>query len=244
MVRFDPADAFDRRNSRRRSARAGARRLAAAVLSHGPIDQPLLDPANTPAPAARRSARAKPQNQLLSGLFRRGRGLPNASAVGADAGFEAAFRAGAGLALFDRILAPSIRRSPACCASAWPCAPPPPAPRWRAIARILPRCATPNIFRPTPAGTRPPAPPGACIGCGAVSPRGPVAVRRPKPAPGRRSARTAARPRSSRRWPGRCGVSRKSARKSFGGGGARGFDDDANCWTARHASKPRFWRCG
>ena len=57
--------------------------------------------------------------------------------------------------------------------------------RWRAIARILPRCATPNIFRPTPAGANQPrrARPSA------VAPLrlAPVAVRRADAANRRRS---------------------------------------------------------
>ena len=114
-----------------------------------------------------------PTNPLLEQAFPSWARPPKQPAVGADAGFEAAFRAGAGLALFDQIFAP-IRRSPGRCVSAWRSAPPPPAPRWRVIARILPRCATPNTFRPTPAGTRPPARPAASIGCGAVSPSRPA----------------------------------------------------------------------
>ncbi len=71
-----------------------------------------LDPGNTPAPAARRSARAKPaaaskaQNQAVERTFPAWARLADPSAAGADAGFEAAFRAGAGLALFDWILRP------------------------------------------------------------------------------------------------------------------------------------------
>ena len=84
----------------------------------------------------------------------------------------------------------------------------PPAPPWRAIARILPRCATPSIFRPTPAGTRPPAPPAASIGCGAVSPR-PFAARRTDAAQRRRSFWTSRTTWVSKGWPRPCGTSRR-----------------------------------
>jgi hypothetical protein len=79
----------------------------------GPFDDetPAADPGGEPPVAARkrRSRRLAapsimPTNQLLQQAFPSWARPPNGPAVGADAGFEAAFRAGAGLALLDQIL--------------------------------------------------------------------------------------------------------------------------------------------
>ena len=135
-----------------------------------------------------------------------------------------------------------IRRSPARCANAWRCAPPPPAPPWRVIARILPRCARPSIFRPTPARTRPPARPAASIGCGACSrpARGRSRTRFCEPPPTSSIFRTAPTSRGS---PAPCGT-------SWPGPGIRSrrlrprAPPRWNCSGTRRASMPRFSRCG
>ena len=209
MVRFDPADPFDDETP------------AADPLGAAPVAAPRRRSRRLAAPSF------APTNPLLEQAFPSWARPPKQPAVGADAGFEAAFRAGAGLALLDQILRArsAVRRRAAPAPGA--CAPRPPAPPWRAIARILPRCATPSIFRPTPAGTRPPAPPGASIGCGAFSPR----ARSRFDAPSlRRAADLLELPRDLRFRGARRGAaaSRCRRRKSVGGGGARRFDDDAN----------------
>ena len=98
------------------------------------------------------------------------------------------FFAGARLALLDQILradppfAGALRQRLALRA-ATACA---------ALARHredFPRCATPSIFRPTPAGTRPPAPPAASIGCGACFALRSIAARCADAANRRRSSR-------------------------------------------------------
>ena len=152
MVRFDPPDPFDDEIPAAELARRGAGRLAAAA----------------PAPARRAAFRAG-QPAVGTGISVLGAaaetGQPSAPTRASRRLSSPAPASLCWIKLFA-----SIRRSPARCASAWPCAPPPPAPRWRAIARILPRCATPNISRRS---GRKQAPPGASIGCGAVSPCGP-----------------------------------------------------------------------
>ena len=82
------------RSARRRSPRRGGGRAGCAAPSFAPT------------------------NPLLQQAFPSWARPPKEPAVGADAGFEAAFLAGAGLALLDQIFAP-IRRSPGRCASAW-----------------------------------------------------------------------------------------------------------------------------
>jgi hypothetical protein len=153
MVRFDPADAFDDETP------------AADPLGEAPVAAPRRRSRRLAAPSS------APPNPLFEQIFPRWARPPKEPAVGADAGFEAAFRAGAGLALLDTIL----RENPLFAGT----------PRQRlalrgataraALARHREderaRCATPSIFRPTAAGTRPPARPAASIGCGAVSQR-------------------------------------------------------------------------
>ncbi len=88
MVRFAPADVFDDKN-------------------------PAADPRGE-APVAARNRRSPrldapssaPTNPLLERAFPSWTRPPNGPAVGADAGFEAAFFAGAGVALLDQILRP------------------------------------------------------------------------------------------------------------------------------------------
>ncbi|HEY8126311.1 MAG TPA: DUF1403 family protein [Methylocystis sp.] len=68
---------------------------------------PAADPrGEAPVAASRRRSRrlAAPTNPLLEQAFPSWARPPKQPAVGADAGFEAAFRAGAGLALLDQIL--------------------------------------------------------------------------------------------------------------------------------------------
>ncbi len=86
MVRFAPADPFDDETP------AAEPRGAAPVV--------------TPARRSRRLAASRfaPTNPLLEQAFPSWARPPKEPAVGADAGFEAAFRTGAGLALFDHIL--------------------------------------------------------------------------------------------------------------------------------------------
>jgi hypothetical protein len=86
MVRFDPADPFDHEIP------------AANPLGPAPVATP---PRRSRRLAAPRSA---PTNPLLEQAFPSWARPPKQPAVGADAGFEAAFRAGAGLALLDQIL--------------------------------------------------------------------------------------------------------------------------------------------
>ncbi len=86
MVRFDPADPFD---------------------DEAPAADPLVEaPVAAPRRRSRRLAAPPraPVNPLLQQAFPSWARPPNAPAVGADAGFEAAFRAGAGLALLDQIV--------------------------------------------------------------------------------------------------------------------------------------------
>ncbi len=86
MVRFAPADAFD-------------------------DETPAADPrGETPVALPRRRSRRpnapgfEPTNPLMEQAFPSWARPPKQPAVGADAGFEAAFRAGAGLALLDQIV--------------------------------------------------------------------------------------------------------------------------------------------
>jgi len=112
-----------------------------------------LGPENTPAPAARRSARAKPaassmpQNQAVERIFPRWARKP------ADAR-ELAFFAGAGLALLDA----SLRENPPFAGAV----------RQRLALRAATACATPNIWLRAARRHRP-APPGAFIAYGASS---------------------------------------------------------------------------
>ena len=109
-----------------------------------------------------------PTNPLLEQAFPSWARPPKQPAVGADAGFDAAFFAGAGLALLDQILRLdppfagalrqrlALRAATACAALA----------RHREDSSAL-RDA--EHLSPNAGGTRPPAPPGASIGCGACS---------------------------------------------------------------------------
>ena len=117
-----------------------------------PPAEALTPCANGPRAGAK-SRVLRPITNSYSKGFRPGRGR-RTSQPSAPSRLGAAFRAGAGLALLDALCA-MIRPLPGRCASAWPCAPPPPAPHWRAFAKILPRCATPNIFPPAGAHTSP-----------------------------------------------------------------------------------------
>ena len=105
MVRFAPADVLRRRNSRRRSARRGAGRRARRR-------------------SRRRAApRFAPTNPLLEQAFPSWARPPNGPAVGADAGSRRLSSPAPASLCWIKFFA-SIRRSPARCASAWPCAPP------------------------------------------------------------------------------------------------------------------------
>jgi hypothetical protein len=86
MVRFDPDATFEDETP------------AAGPLGEAPIA--------TPARRSRRRAapNSAPTNQLMEQAFPPWARPPKEPAVGADAGYEAAFRAGASLALFDQIL--------------------------------------------------------------------------------------------------------------------------------------------
>ncbi len=86
MVRFDSADPFDDETP-----------------AADPLGQP---PVIAPRRRSRRLAepRFAPPNPLSERAFPSWARPPTIGAVGADAGFEAAFRAGAGLALLDQIL--------------------------------------------------------------------------------------------------------------------------------------------
>jgi len=97
MVRFAPAEPFD---------------------DETPAADPL-GPAPVAAPGRRSRRRAAPRfaptNPLLEQAFPSWARPPKQPAVGADASSDAAFLAGAGLALLIKFFAP-IRRSPARCA--------------------------------------------------------------------------------------------------------------------------------
>ena len=86
MVRFDPANPFDDETP------------AAEPRGAAPVAAPKRRSRRRAAP------RFAPVNPLLQQVFPSWARPPNGPAVGADAGFEAAFRAGAGLALLDQIL--------------------------------------------------------------------------------------------------------------------------------------------
>ena len=174
--------------------------------------------------------------------FRPGRGRRNEPAVGADAGFEAAFRAGAGLALLDQIL----RLDPPFAGAL----------RQRlALARRhrLRRAGAPSrgFFR----AARRRASFAQRRRERAHQPRRahPSAVARFRRAPRRGSTnKTCAGPpicsncrgtSISRRSPRRCGVSFKAKKIRWRRRRAP-VRRRRECWTARHARKPRFWRCG
>ena len=128
-------------------------------------------PVASPPRRSRRLAApsSAPTNPLLEQAFPSWTRPPKQPAVGADAGFEAAFFAGASLALLDQILRPdppfagalrqrlALRAATACAALA----------RHREDSSAL-RDA--EHLSPDAGGKRPPARPGASIGCGAVSP--------------------------------------------------------------------------
>jgi hypothetical protein len=88
MVRFDPADPFDDET--------------AAADSRG--EAPVALPRRRAAPSI------VPTNPLSEQAFPPWARPPKQPAVGADAGYEAAFRAGAGLALLDAALSRIFRR--------------------------------------------------------------------------------------------------------------------------------------
>ena len=121
----------------------------------------------------------------------------------------------------------SIRRSPARCASAW---------RLRAAtacAALARHREDSSALRdaehlsPNAGGNAPTSPAGRIHRLWRGFAARPVGFDATKPAQGRRSARTAARPRF--RGAGRgAAASLSRRRKSVGGGGARRFDDDAN----------------
>jgi hypothetical protein len=81
MVRFAPADPFDDENP------------AADPRGDPPVDAPSRRAARLAAPSS------APNNPLLEQIFPQWARPPKEPAVDADAGFEAAFFAGAGLAL-------------------------------------------------------------------------------------------------------------------------------------------------
>jgi len=86
MVRFAPADVFDEETP------------AADSLGAAPVAAPRRRSRRLAAP------RCAPPNPLFEQMFPSWARPPKEPAVGADAGFEAAFLAGAGLALLDQIL--------------------------------------------------------------------------------------------------------------------------------------------
>ena len=86
MVQFDPADVFDDETP------------AADPRGQAPVALPRRRSRRLAAP------RFAPPNPLSELAFPSWARPPTIGAVGADAGFEAAFRAGAGLALLDQIL--------------------------------------------------------------------------------------------------------------------------------------------
>jgi hypothetical protein len=86
MVRFAPADPFDDENP------------AADPRGDPPVDAPSRRAARLAAPSS------APNNPLLEQIFPQWARPPKEPAVDADAGFEAAFFAGAGLALLDAVL--------------------------------------------------------------------------------------------------------------------------------------------
>ena len=83
------------------------------------------------APSRARGGRAGSSRRKINPVRTDFSALGAAAEGQPDGGVSAAFRAGAGLALLDQIIA-AIRRSPARCASASPCEPRQPAPTWRA----------------------------------------------------------------------------------------------------------------
>ena len=88
MVRFAPPEVFDEESP------------AAEPLGEAPVALPRRRSRRLAAPSI------MPTNPLLQQAFPSWARPPKEPAVGADAGFEAAFFAGAGLALFDKILRP------------------------------------------------------------------------------------------------------------------------------------------
>ena len=206
---------------------------------------PPIRSAQAPVALPRRRSRRlaapsfAPANPLLQQAFPSWARPPTRAAVGAGRALRRGFLRRRRPRPVGSNSSRSIRRSPGRCASASPCAPPPPAPPWRAIARILPRCATPSISRPTPAGTRPPAPPGASIGCGALFRARPIAARRADAArrrrflgpPGRHELRGV-----RRRLAGHRGRRRTSAR---GGRGRERRGDETACGRGTRADFAR-----
>ena len=213
-----------RRNSRRRSERRGAGRLAAAALAPARradcyADQPTVGTSISVLGAFAERAGRRRRSGRWRGVLRR----RQPRFAGSSSSPRSAVRRGAApaprLARRDRLRRPDAPSR-----------------------AILPRCATPSIFRPTPTGTRPPAPPGASIGCGAVSPRlrsglTNQACARPPICSNCRETSI------SKRWPGGCGVSFK-AKKILWRRRRAPVRRRRERWTARHARKPRFWRCG
>ncbi|HEY8138002.1 MAG TPA: DUF1403 family protein, partial [Methylocystis sp.] len=86
MVRFDPADAFDDETA------------AADSRGEPPVALPRRRPRQRAAPSI------APTNPLSEQAFPSWARPPKQPGVGADGSCDAAFRAGAGLALFDQIL--------------------------------------------------------------------------------------------------------------------------------------------
>ena len=185
MVRFDPADAFDDEIPAADPRGAGAGRRAEAALAPARraafrAGQPTVGTSISVLGAAADNRRCRRRRGLRGGFLRRRR----PRFVGSNSSPRSAVR---------RRAAPAPR----------------PARRhrlrraWRAIARILPRCATPNISRRL---GRKPAPPGASIACGAFR-LAALAARRADAANRRRSSRPFGRRRASRGSPTPCGTS-------------------------------------
>ena len=132
----------------------------------------------------------------------------------------------------------SIRRSPARCASAWPSAPRPPAPAWRASRGFF-RAARRRTSR-AGRGAKP-APPGVCIGCGAVSRRAPRGSTRRR-CDRRRASRTFGRRRARGAGRGSAGPDDRAESPLAAAAGASAAA--MNCLATRRASTPRFSRSG
>ena len=160
MVRFAPADPFDDETPAADPRGAGARRRAAAAVAparRAPFraDQPAVGTSISVLGAAAETASRRRRRGLRGGFPRRRR----PRFVGSNSSRRSAVR---------RRAAPA----PGACAPPTACAD---LARLREDASAL-RDA--EHLSPAPAGTRPPAPPGASIGCGACSPSRPIAARR------------------------------------------------------------------
>jgi hypothetical protein len=223
MVRFDPVDPFDHET---------------------PADEPL-GPAPVAAPKRRSRRRAAPNiaptNPLSEQAFPSWAKPPNAPAVGADGGFEAVFRAGASLALLDQILrldppfAGALRQRLALRAATARAA----LARHREDSSAL-RDA--EHLSPNAGGNAPTSPAGRIhrLWRGFAAPS--VGFDEPSL---RKAADLLELPRDLdlEALAGGCGVSFR-AKKIRWRRRRVPVRRRRERWTARHARKPRFWRCG